>query len=140
MYIRTIYINMRYQDVSLYYFTPQAQEYNYGLRSGMSSHAHVVSRLSVHVLLIFAAKSVRARMIHIYVCSVQCVHVLSVRTCTSPPPPLSLFGYSIKKDKVDNDFIIFQGGLSRNWPISAQMVLNYVMCESGMERRRIILQ
>ena len=30
----------------------------------MSSHAHVVSRLSVHVLLIFAAKSVRTRMIH----------------------------------------------------------------------------
>ena len=58
----------------------QAQEYNYGLRSSMLSHAHVVSRLSVHVLLIFATKSVRARMIHIYVCSVQCVHVLSVRT------------------------------------------------------------
>ena len=66
-------------------------------------------------------------------------------SCGSVNPPFSrrarrLFGYSIKKDKVDNDFIIFQGGLSRNWPISAQMVLNYVMCESGMERRRIILQ
>ena len=130
-YLQIMFVNTS-QMVYSNTLQAQAQEYNYG--PSMSSHAHVVSRLSLHVLLTFAAKSVRTRMIHDL--RMQWRNVFTaVRTCTSPPPPLSLFRSSIKKVKLVFFYTVWKERRETRWHV--QTAIRHALRSCVVDRHNV---